>query len=110
MLTRAAAVPGPGAHGADTLGGDHEVGPSALEPPAEDLLSTAHCVETPAEWVDVGGVEKGDPARRRAIEDGHGGSLVALHAEGHRAETQTRDRQTRAAEADEAHDLLHQHS
>src|SRR5438309_1932743 len=109
MLTRAAAVPGPGAHGADTLGGDHEVGPSALEPPAEDLLGASHCVEAPAEWVDVGGVEKGDPARRRAIEDGNRGRLVALHAEGHRAETQTRDGQARAAESDVAHDLWDQH-
>src|SRR5437660_3826109 len=109
MLTRAAAVPGPGAHGADTLGGDHEVGPSALEPQAEDLLGASHCVEAPAEWIDVGGVEKGDPARRRAIEDGNGRWLVALHAEGHRAETQTRDGQARAAESDVAHDLWDQH-
>jgi len=103
VLARGAAVPRARAHRAHALGGHHDVVAAALEPAAEDLLGAAHRLEAPAQRVDVGGVEEGDPARRRAVEDGAGRRLVALQAEGHGAEAEARDGQAGAAEARVAH-------
>jgi hypothetical protein len=73
------------------------------QPAPEDLLGPPHGVEAAAHRIDVGGVEEGDPARGGAVEDGHRGGLVALQAEGHGAEADPRDLQSRAAEANVAH-------
>src|SRR5713101_8853642 len=103
VLARGAAVPWLGAHGAGALGRDHEVVAPALEPPPENLLRAPHGLVGAAQRIDVGRVEKGDPARRCAIENGDRGGLVALQPERHRAETETRHLQSGAAEADVAH-------
>src|SRR3990172_1550448 len=103
MLARGAAVPGPGAHGARALGGDHEVVAAAPEPPAQNLFGAAHGVEGAAQRIDVGGVEEGDPARGRPVEDGDRDRLVALEPERHGTETEARDLEAGAAEADMAH-------
>ncbi len=103
VLAGGAAVPGPGAHGAGALGGDHEVVAPAPEPPPQDLLGAAHGVEGAAQRIDVGRVEEGDPAGGRAVEDGDRGGLVALEPERHRAETEAGDLEAGAAEADMAH-------
>ncbi len=103
VLARVAAVPGPGAHRAEALGGDDETVPSPLEPPAEDLLGASHGVEAAPQRVDVRGVEEGDPVGAGAIENGDGGRLVALEAEGHRAEAEAGDGEAGTAEMDVAH-------
>src|SRR3970040_263456 len=103
MLARGAAVPGPGTHGTRALGGDHEVVAAVPEPPAQDLFGAAHGVEGAAQRIDVGGVEEGDPARRGPVEDRDRGRLVALEPERHGTETEARDLEAGAAEADMAH-------
>ena len=103
VLAGCAAVPGPGAHGAGALGGDHEVVAPAPEPSPQDLLGAAHGVEGAAQRIDVGRVEEGDSPGGRAVEDGDRGGLVALQPEGHRAETEAGDLEAGAAEADMAH-------
>src|SRR3990170_8604814 len=103
MLARGAAVPGPGTHGTRALGGDHEVVAAAPEPPAQNLFGAARGVEGAAQRIDVGGVEEGDPARGRPVEDGDRDRLVALEPERHGTETEAGELKTRAGGGDMAH-------
>ena len=75
--------------------------PSSQRPTISSVRPTVS--KPAAHRVDVRGVEEGDAARRRAIEDGAGGGLVALQAEGHGAEAEAGDGEPGAAEADVAH-------
>jgi len=103
VLSRSPAVPRPLAHRPAALGGHDELVAAALEPAPHDLLGATRGLEAAAHRVDVGGVEERDAARRGAIEDRAGRRLVALQAEGHGAETEARDGEAGAAEADVAH-------
>ena len=51
-----------------------------------------------AERVDVGRIDEVDAALEGAIQDGERRRFVALQAEGHRAETERRDAEPRAAQ------------
>ena len=99
------AIPRLRAHGARALGGHDEIAATAPKPPPEYLLGTAHRLERTPHRIHVGGIEEGDPARRRTFQDGDRGGLIALQAEGHGAETETGDRKAGTTESDVAHGL-----
>ena len=100
VVAREADVVRAGAHRAGALRReDQAVAVAALAHPAtDDLLGAADGLERAAERIDVGGVEEVDAALDGAVEDGERRLLVALIAEGHRAEAERRDLQAGAAE------------
>jgi hypothetical protein len=105
VLAGEAPVPRAGAGGARALGGHDELVAAAGQPAAQDLLGASDRLRGAAERIDVGGVEEGDAALGRVVENGARRRLVALQPEGHRAQAQARDRQPGAAEPDVAHPL-----
>jgi hypothetical protein len=86
----------------DRLGRDHEAaaarGALLLQPVADDLFGAAGGLDSAAERVHVGGIEKVDAAFGRLVEDAVRHRLVGLQAEGHGAECEARHGEARAAE------------
>ena len=100
------AHPGHAARRAGHLGGQHELAARAGvlgEPVADDGFGGAEGFLARRHRVHLGRVDEVDAALQRAIEDGVGGGLVDLLAEGHGAEADRRDVQVALAELDFLH-------
>jgi hypothetical protein len=98
VLARHALVPRLRPHRADAFRRQHELVPLAAQPAADDLLRAAGRVVAATERIDVGGIEEVDATRRCRVQDGVALGLVALQAEGHRAQAQLRNLQAGLAE------------
>jgi len=100
----AVADPGGAARGAGDLGGQHQAfacARTAGEPVAEDALGGAVGLGTCGHRIHLGRVDEVDAAFERAVEDGKGGGLVDLFAEGHGAQADRGDVQVAAAQLDQ---------
>ena len=103
MLARRALVPGFGPILPTALVATMKASALAFQPAADDLLGAPGELDAAAERIDVGDVEKIDPARSRLRHDARETVLLGLQAEGHRAEREARDGKAGAAEADGGH-------
>src|SRR5262245_2808022 len=103
VLARRPPIPGPRARGPGALGGHDEVVSPPLQPAPEYRLGTPDRLERAAERIHVGGVEEGDAASGRAVQDGERGGLVTLEPEGHGAETEPGDAEPGTAEPEMGH-------
>src|SRR5450830_937100 len=99
MLAGVALVPSRGPGAPEAFCRKDEPVTAPLEPLPDNLLGAPGGFGRAPEGVDVGCIEEGHAPGGRPVHDRDRGLLIALEAEGHRTETETRDLQAGPAQA-----------
>src|SRR5205823_6049356 len=87
------------------LGGQDEFFPLATKPTANDFFTLPRGFGRGRDRINIGGVNEGDAAVRGLVENGGGGALIALVAEGHCAQADFRDLQSGPSHAAVVHEV-----